>query len=70
MAIINVSHPPIKNTPPIGVTAPNMVTPLKARIYRLPEKSIIPEAKKIPAQAIHLELYFSANIPKISIASA
>lgn len=35
---------PIKNsTPPIGVIAPNILMPLTAKIYKLPEKKIIPK---------------------------
>ncbi len=38
-------HPPTRSSPPIGVIAPSHFCPDKTRIYKLPEKIIIPEVK-------------------------
>ena len=43
------AHPPKKQRPPIGVTAPKARIPLRQRAYRLPENSTIPAKNNHPA---------------------
>src|SRR3954466_13529977 len=43
------AQPARNNRPPIGVTAPRIVTPVTASRYKLPEKNTIPATKHQPA---------------------
>ena len=46
---MSIIHPAKNATPPIGVTAPKMLMPVKLNTYKLPEKIIIPASIKYPA---------------------
>jgi hypothetical protein len=41
-AIISKIHPAMNAKPPIGVTAPRMLIPVRLNTYKLPEKMTIP----------------------------
>jgi len=60
-------QPNINNTPPIGVTIPNALTPVSAIKYKLPLNKITPAQNK---KAVLLTLRLLGNNPQANSASA
>lgn len=67
--IKNSSHPKIRKRPPIGVIAPNHFIPVIERIYRLPEKIIIPIKKLHPAKEKYSSGWILLSTPIIRMAT-